>query len=155
MAGESPLVALALVVGLPMLINHSAMFKLALLRPRWSSRRSAFSSPVEALLALIVGLLFIYHGQKLYPWSESYRAAQDVFRHTSLPIGISSNALRSRLASASLEELGLTQYRLDSPEGSQEEGDVMDRLLLRLSSMAGRVSDRSRLLSVKSDDSID
>lgn len=142
MSNASPLVGIALTVGIPLLIRHSSAFSLALLKPRIHHRASIKSSPSELLIILLALAAVLYNLYKLVPWSPSFRLAQDVFRHLDLPIGVNAATLRSRLAASGLADLGLTRLHSVSPvyDAAAAEGDVMERLLRKLSSMSGRVS---------------
>lgn len=135
MVSESPLVPLLLAIGAPIVLRNVNLLSWAALQPRPSLRRSLRTSPSEALLCLVVAAVVLWNAAKLV---SSSREAKDLFRHTGLPIGASSIALRSRAATLSASRLGLQRYRVDVDADLQEAGDPLERLLGRLGNMAGR-----------------
>lgn len=115
-------------------------------------------SPSEWFLFLLFATLCSYHVAALNPFGQARRASRDLFLHTGLPIGASSASLRAKVASLSLDEVGLTRFAEEAvaagemgeaggavdlggmSAGAGVGGDVLERLLRRLNSMGARVS---------------
>lgn len=136
MVGESPILALALVIGTPVLLRYASVLR-STSRPRL---RRKVGGPAEALLLLVLTATALYHIWTLSPFSTSHRRARDIFRLTGLPIGAPSASLRARTTTLTPHDLGLQSLAATAGEEDSNEGDAIERLLHRLSSMAGRVS---------------
>ncbi|PWN24096.1 hypothetical protein BCV69DRAFT_296395 [Microstroma glucosiphilum] len=104
-------------------------------RPRL---RRKIWGPADVLLLLVTTVLALSHVWSLSPFSTSYRQARDIFRLTSLPIGAPSASLRSRTSTLTPHDLGLQSFAAMADHEDPNDGDAIERLLHRLSSMAGR-----------------
>jgi hypothetical protein len=107
MVGESPILALALVIGTPVLLRYASVLR-STSRPRL---RRKGGGPAEALLLLVLTVTALYHFWTLSPLSTSHRRARDIFRLTGLPIGAPSASLRARTTTPYTSRSWTAQFR--------------------------------------------
>ncbi|CAO1628579.1 unnamed protein product [Sympodiomycopsis kandeliae] len=141
MSDPSPWIGIALTIGLPLVIRYSSQWSPSHFKPRLQYRAALWRSPFELLTAVVVFGAVIASLAKLNPWGSSHRLARDIFRHTGLPINAKTTTLRSRLASKTLEDLGLDLLLSASEHGDDSDvqaGDLLERLLRHNASMSGR-----------------
>lgn len=145
MVGESPVLALALVVGTPVLLRYVPALR-SMSRPHL---RRKIRCPAEAVLLLVMTVMTLYHLWALSPLSTAHRQARDIFRLTGLPIAAPSASLRARASTLTPHDLGLQNFAATVGDEDSNDGDAIERLLHRLSSMAGRVSIEMRLACLR------